>query len=83
MNQRFGVARGLSPDDAYSRYALLYFRSGSPDGSVWRPDPLDERACLEAVRRDESAGDWILRYSWRLPEPAGVVTVEGLPTQSR
>lgn len=78
MNQRFGVVRGLSSEDAYSRYALLYFGSGSPDGTVWRPDPLDEGACLEAVRRDEDTGDWILRYSWRPPEVPGDVASRGV-----
>jgi hypothetical protein len=66
---RFGVVRGLSSADAYSRYALLYFRSRFPEGTVWRPDPLDERACLAEVRREGKPGDWVLRYSWRQPEP--------------
>ena len=75
MNQRFGVVRGLSSGDAYSRYALLYFRSGLPEGTVCRPDPLDESACLAEVQREGETGDWdwVLRYSWRLPEP-------GVPT---
>jgi hypothetical protein len=64
LKQRFGVARGLSPDDAYSRYALLYFRSSFPERTVWRPDPLDQKACLAEVRRDGET-DWILRYSRR------------------
>jgi hypothetical protein len=70
MNERFGVVRGLSSEDAYSRYALLFFGSRSPDGTVWRPDPLDEHACMGVVERDEEAGDWILRYSWRPPKHA-------------
>jgi hypothetical protein len=77
MNQRFGVVRGLSSGDACSRYALLFFGSGSPDGTVWRPDPLDERACLDALRRDDETGDWILRYSWRPPAPPGDVAYRG------
>jgi hypothetical protein len=70
MSERFGVVRGLSPDDAYSLYALLYFRSSFPDGTIWRPDPLDQEACLGQVRREERTGDWILRYSWRQRESA-------------
>ena len=67
MNERFGVIRGLTPNDAYSMYALLFFRSSSPAGTVWRPDPLDEEACLGQVSRDERTGDSVLRYSWRQP----------------
>ena len=70
MNERFGVVRGLSLVDTYSLYALLYFRSSFPDGTVWRPDPLDEEACLAQVQREERSGDWVLRYSWRQPESA-------------
>ena len=36
MNERFGVVRGLSPGDAYSRYGLLFFGS-------YRPSRLIER----------------------------------------
>jgi hypothetical protein len=67
MNERFGVIRGLTPNDAYSLYALLFFRSSSPDGTVWVPDPLDEEVCLGQVSRDEKTGDSVLRYSWRQP----------------
>jgi hypothetical protein len=70
MNERFGVVRGPSSGAAYLWYALLFLRSRSPDGTVWQPDPLDEDACMELVRRDEEVGDWILRYSWRPPERA-------------
>lgn len=69
MNDRFGVVRGLSSEDAYSRYALLYFGSGCPEDTVWRPDPLDERACVGEARRDEERGDWVLRFSWHQREP--------------
>jgi len=64
MSERFGVVRGDSSEDAHSRYALLYLRSDATEAHVWQPDPLDERACIAAARRDES-GDWVLRYSWR------------------
>jgi hypothetical protein len=65
MSERFGMVRGLSSEDAYSRYALLYFGSGATQGEVWRPDPLDEGACIVAARRDDETGEWVLRYSWR------------------
>ena len=65
MSERFGVVRGLSSEDAYSRYALLYFGSDAREGAVWRPDPLDADACVAAARRDDETGDWVLRYSWR------------------
>ena len=35
MSERFGVVRGLSSEDAYSRCALLYFGSGATEGHVW------------------------------------------------
>lgn len=70
MNERFGVVRGLSREDAYHLYALLYFRSSFPEGTVWRPDPLDQEASLGQVRREEGTGDWVLRYSWRQPASA-------------
>jgi hypothetical protein len=71
MNRRFGMVRGLSFDDVYAQYALLFFRSRSANGTVWRPDPLDEDACLAEAHREGQTGDWILRYSWRPPDAAG------------
>lgn len=70
MNQRFGVARGQSPGDACAVYALFALGGRFPDGTVWRPDPFDDEACLRQVERDEHSGGWLLRYSWRVPEPA-------------
>jgi uncharacterized membrane protein YphA (DoxX/SURF4 family) len=65
MSERFGVVRGLSSEDAYSGYALLYFGSGATEGHVWKPDPLDERACIGAASYDDATREWTLRYSWR------------------
>ena len=80
MSERFGVVRGLSSEDAYSMYALLYFRSDVREGTIWRPDPLDEDACIAAAQRDERTGEWVLRYSCLPTERAlgaGSLTVGG------
>ena len=69
MSARFGTARGLSPEDACARYVLMRFGSRFPDDTIWHPDPLDEQACLNAVRRDDESGEWFLDYSWREMPP--------------
>jgi hypothetical protein len=71
MNTRFGIVRGFSPEDAYAAYVLTYLRR-TTKGAVWRPDPVDEAACLRQVERDEDKGDWVLRFSWRQAEPEQV-----------
>jgi hypothetical protein len=67
MPERFGVARGLSLEDACARYTLHCLHGGFAEGTIFHPDPLDERACLAAVERDSAAGEWVLRFSWRAP----------------
>ena len=82
MNERFGVVRGLSSEDAYSRYGLLYFSSDVRDTAVWRPDPLDKDACIAAARREDGTRDWLLSYSCRLSErPRGTEALG--PDQAR
>lgn len=72
MPERFGVARGLSLEDACARYTLHCLHGGFAEGTIFHPDPLDERACLAAVERDSAAGEWVLRFSWRRPRPVHV-----------
>lgn len=71
MGERFGVLRGLSPEDACAQYTLYCLNSRFADGTAFRPDPLDERACLAEVERDEKAEEWVLRFSWHAPHAAG------------
>jgi hypothetical protein len=51
MSERFGVVRGLSSEDAYSWYALLYFGSDAAEGHVWHPGARSGRCEAAVVHR--------------------------------
>ena len=72
MADRFGVVRGLSSEDTCARYLLHCSYGGFPDGTVFHPDPLDERACRAEVEMHPKAEEWVLRFSWRRPQPVHV-----------
>jgi hypothetical protein len=72
VGERFGVVRGFSSEDACARYTLHCLYGGFAEGTVFHPDPLDERACLMRVERDPEEDEWVLRFSWRSPQPVHV-----------
>lgn len=69
MAERFGVIRGLTPEDVFARYALHCRYGGFAEGTAWSPDPLSLRSCVAAVQRDADTGEWVLSFAWREPRP--------------